>query len=163
MKNFIIYFLIFIPNFCFSQTEIEDYFFKKNFFENDDFLYSLQQREIGNGNITVFENSRIDSLLKKKISIDKENQKINGFRIQIYFESGRDAQNIAEEIEIEFSEKYPYISSYLIYNAPFFKIRVGDFRTKNEAMKILREIKIDFKSSFIVKDKINFPELENIF
>jgi hypothetical protein len=37
---------------------------------------------------------------------------------------------------------------------------VGDFRTKLEAYKFLKEISIEFPGSFIVQDEIELPKLE---
>ena len=152
------YFLLFLGLFSFniSKAQID---FGEDFFEDESFLYNLQQREIGKGNITIYQDTRIDSLMQKNYDIRSEKQEIVGFRIQIYFESGRQAQAKAEEIQIKFTEEFIYIPSYLIYNAPFFKIRVGDYRTKSEALKSLQEIKTIYPTSFIIKDLIEFPEL----
>ena len=37
--------------------------------------------------------------------------------------------------KVKFLSKYPEHEVHIKYDAPNFKVRVGDFRTKNEALK----------------------------
>lgn len=74
-----------------------------------------------------------------------------GYRIQIYFGSTR---NKAQEIKTTFEQQFPTINSYLIYDAPNFKVRVGDFQTRWQALPVLEELRSSFDIAFIVKDEI---------
>ena len=50
--------------------------------------------------------------------------------------------------------------SYQIFADPgYFKIRVGDFRTRTEATKLFLIISREFPDAYIVPDIINFPDL----
>ena len=50
---------------------------------------------------------------------------------------------------------YPELKPYLLYQAPFYKLKVGNFRTKEEAEEYLTELSRDFpKGLFIVRDII---------
>ena len=61
---------------------------------------------------------------------------MEGFRIQIYSSSNRNAREESNKARAEFISKFPDIVSYPLYAEPgYFKIRVGDFRTKTEATK----------------------------
>ena len=51
------------------------------------------------------------------------------------------------------------MKAHEVYQQPFFKIRVGDFRTKLEAYKFQKEIMAQFPNSFIVKDEIEIDQL----
>ena len=52
------------------------------------------------------------------------------------------------------------IESYPLFADPgYFKIRVGDFRTKTDAVKLFLIISKKFPDSYIVSDIINFPDL----
>ncbi|MFP4041249.1 MAG: SPOR domain-containing protein, partial [Bacteroidales bacterium] len=62
-------------------------------------------------------------------------------------------------IRTEFYEQFPDIPIYREYDSPYFKIYVGDFRTKIEAIKSLKKIQKHFPSAFVVPDTINYPEL----
>jgi hypothetical protein len=50
---------------------------------------------------------------------------------------------------------YPDLKPYLLYQAPFYKLKVGNFKTKDEAQEILQELLRDFPTGlFIVRDII---------
>ena len=60
----------------------------------------------------------------------------------------------------DFLAIYPEVPSYLLYQQPNFKIRVGNFRSKLEAYKFMRSLPSAFSNSFIVNDEIVIPELD---
>jgi hypothetical protein len=122
------------------------------------FLASAQN-SANPGNITIHDASVRDILNKHK-EFNEDISGFQGYRIQIFFASGNNAKNQALEKKSEFSTKYPDMDSHLIYQSPFFKVRVGDYRTKSEAYKFLKEISEDFPGAFIVEDLIDFPKLK---
>jgi len=64
------------------------------------------------------------------------------------------------KVQAEFISKFPDINSYQLYADPgYFKIRVGDFRTKAEAAKLFLLITKQFPDAYLVPDFINFPDL----
>ena len=87
-----------------------------------------------------------------------ENKKILGFRIQLFSSSNRLE---AVKVRAEFLQKYPTNKSYLVYQAPNFKVRVGNYIDRLSVSKSLEEIKIDFSSAFVVKDEIE-PSLKSL-
>ena len=111
------------------------------------------------GDVTIIKDSRIDGLIAKEGEVEPPaiNPQINGFRIQLFFDSERSAINDARGT---FISKYPRIDTYTTYNAPNFFLRVGDFRTRLEAEKVKDEFSDLFPTSFIVMEKINLPRLE---
>lgn len=95
----------------------------------------------------------------KKLSqkyIDSQTGKIKGYRVQIHFGAER---NKAMQVKSKFLARYQDMRAYDPFDAPYFKIRVGDFRTKLEAYKFLKEVQADFPGSFIVADDIELPAL----
>ena len=80
-----------------------------------------------------------------------------GFRVQIYFGGVRPK---AAEVKLEFNSRYPAFPAYLTYNQPNFKVRVGDFATRFEAQKLLKEIEGKFPTTFVVADDVNLPPLK---
>lgn len=106
---------------------------------------------------TIYQKSPLlDTLLKRTVQKNKENPTIEGYRIQIHYGSNRQK---ARRIEKNFEQSYPGHDADLIYEQPYFKIRIGKFRNKIEAHKLYYEIKKDFSSAFIVPDEIELPEL----
>ena len=59
-----------------------------------------------------------------------------------------------------FKGMFPGISAYRTYSNPFFRVTVGDFRTKSEAMQLLQRVKGDFPTAFIVKETIGYPVVD---
>ncbi|MFH1319044.1 MAG: SPOR domain-containing protein [Bacteroidota bacterium] len=109
------------------------------------------------GMIEIIQDPRIDALVKKHIAINEKQKGIQGYRVQIFF--GSKKRN-ALEVKTDFTEKYPTVEAHLLYDQPYFKIRVGDFRTRLKAEKLSKEISGDFPNAFIVSDLITMPEIE---
>jgi len=110
-------------------------------------------------NVRFVQDERVDELLSKHIEANKLQQTIPGFRINIFFQSGNNSKANANNIRLQFIEKYPNIEAYVVFEAPHFKVKVGDFRTRMEARGFLQQIKFDFPDAFVIKDMINFPKL----
>jgi hypothetical protein len=74
-----------------------------------------------------------------------------GFRVQIY--NGTD-RNKAMEIKTEFMRNYPGMRTYLTYVSPCFRVKVGNYRTRNEALGMLKEASSMYTPCMIVPDLI---------
>lgn len=86
-------------------------------------------------------------------------RKISGYRIRIYFDNAQDSRQISESVAARFSEEYPEVPVYKSYASPFFKVTVGDFRTRDEAAAFAKELSGSYSSAFLVKENINYPAL----
>jgi hypothetical protein len=115
------------------------------------------QDKSGDAKLEIIQDHRIDSMLKRQIALNGFKKTISGFRVQIY--SGQQ-RNKANELRGEFNSVYSDMPSYLLYQQPNFKVRVGDFRSRLEAYKFMRSLQTQFSNSFIVNDEIVIPELE---
>ncbi len=104
--------------------------------------------------------ARLDKMLNWHIDNNKSKNGIDGYRVEIFFSSDLDAKQKAFEKKVGFLSEYPDYNVHVIFVAPNFRVRVGDFRTKSEAWKLFKEIEGDYRSAFVVKDKINFPVLK---
>jgi hypothetical protein len=99
----------------------------------------------------------LNDMLSWHISNNKNNKQIEGYRVEIFFSSDADAKEKALKKKVEFLTLYPDNTVHVKYITPNFRVRVGDFRTKNEALKLFKEIKSTYPLSFIVTDNIDFP------
>ncbi len=104
----------------------------------------------------IVSDPKLDSLIDKNIIENKALDGMPGFRIQIFSDSDRKG---AQDARTKFLQLYPETDAYLIYQQPYFKVRVGDFRSKLEAHALYKKLQPDFDKVFIVPDKINFPKL----
>jgi hypothetical protein len=125
------------------------------YIENSGFL--PEWRETSHGSVVIYQDVKLRSLIRQHI--ESNNEKFPGWRVQIYFGSGqtaRDRANSAKEIFYKrFGQDY---GAYIVYDSPYFKVRVGDFRTKAEAMKFRERLKPYFKSTWIIQDMVYYPD-----
>jgi len=104
---------------------------------------------------------KISELLKLQVEQGKKSGTLSGYRLQIYFGSGEKAHSQANRIKTDFLSSNPGIKAYLLFKSPDFIVRVGDFRTKSEALKLGKSLTYQFPNAFIVADEIAFPELNS--
>ena len=109
--------------------------------------------------LSVEQDARVDSLLKNHVCMNLRKNGTDGYRLEIFFESGVRAREMAMQTKTDFLRKYPEENAYIRFLSPNFKVRVGDFRTKHEAIKLKNTIRRDYPNAFVVKDIIQFPEL----
>ena len=84
-------------------------------------------------------------------------KKLTGFRIRVYYENGQNARNRSEAIARSVSNAYPGIGVYRTFESPNFKVCVGDFRTKDDALKVYHALKSTYPTAIILKETINYP------
>lgn len=104
--------------------------------------------------VKIIADGRISKLLEIKKSNALNSPGLPGYRIQLYYGPRTEAL----EYQAEFLKLFPEIPCYMIYDAPNFKVRVGDFRGRYEARRMHLGLKEDFPDSFILKDQINLPD-----
>ena len=128
-------------------------------------LFTRNDENPGMGYLNINQDPGVDSLISKYILINKKLNGMEGFRIQIYSSSNRNAREESGKTRAEFinkfpETKYPDLVSYAPFAAPgYYKIRVGNFRTKTEATKSLLMIRRVFPEAYLVPDIIRFPDL----
>jgi hypothetical protein len=129
-------------------------------------IFQRSDNNHGAGQLNIVQDSALDTLINRYILINQNIYKehgyygMEGFRIQIYSSSNRNAREESNKARAEFMSKFPEIISYPLYAEPgYFKIRAGDFRTKTEATRIFLIVSKEFPDSYLVPDIINFPDL----
>lgn len=102
--------------------------------------------------VSIVNDAGIDNVLQTY----KSSYTLNGYRIQIFSDNKKQP---ARDEKAKFLSLYTSVKAHEIYQQPYFKIRVGDFRTKLEAYKFQKEIQLQFPNCFIVKDEIEVEQL----
>ena len=75
-----------------------------------------------------------------------------GFRVQVSFSEDIEQAN---KFKSELSPLLPNEWVYVVYEAPYYKVRVGDFLTRPEANPTMKSlIEIGYKDAWIVPDKV---------
>ncbi len=151
MKLYLLFFLyILTGQVIFAQVSFPD-----NNLQKSNLPEVLQQ-------IQVNRDPLVDKMLDWHIENNKIKNKIDGFRVEIFFSSDVDAKEKALKKKMEFLSVYPDYTVHVKYVSPNFRVRVGDFRTKNEALKLYKEIKDNYPVAFIVTDEIDFPMMKQV-
>jgi hypothetical protein len=125
-------------------------------------LVAKRNESESSGKLNIIEDSRIDTLLSRNLAANKIKNGMDGFRIQIFIGSDRNAREDAAKAKAKFINDFPGTESYDRFERPnWFKVRVGNYRTRHEATKALYEIRKVFRDAYIVEEVINFPDLIN--
>jgi hypothetical protein len=120
------------------------------------YRFSFAQKAFADtGKVEFVQDYKVQELLNKHVEINSK-APIKGYRVKIHFGSDK---NKAREIKGNFIAKFPDVPAYEKYDQPNFNIRVGDFRTKLDAYKFLKEVQVEFPSAFLVQDEIELPKL----
>jgi hypothetical protein len=140
-------FLILFPAFCSAQ-------------EQGTVNKLLRQDEPGMGQLVIRQDPGIDSLINRYILYNRHLGGIEGYRIQIYSSSDKNAREESGKARAEFISKFPDIISYgPTFEKPgYYKIRVGDYMSKIEGTKYLQIIRRVFPDAYLVPCIINFPD-----
>ncbi|MGD0037359.1 MAG: SPOR domain-containing protein [Bacteroidota bacterium] len=87
-----------------------------------------------------------------KDSVIVQEEAVQGFRIQIFSSSNVDEITLIKNLALE---KFVGDSIYVVYDAPVYKVRIGDFINRYEANQRLPEfVEKGYRNAWIVPDRI---------
>jgi hypothetical protein len=113
----------------------------------------------GYGKAVIHQDAKLAEILGTHIQRNEGMPDIPRYWIRIFSDSGHGSRERAYAAKGLFLRKYEGIRNDVIYDNPNYKVYVGGFRTKSEALKLLEQIKRDFPYAFIIYDRIALPEL----
>jgi len=106
--------------------------------------------------VIVHKDSRFDTLAAMQAEINKKaylstSHYVRGFRIQAANTQNRDEANA---IKAELLRRFPDQKSYLLYQSPNFRVRIGNFLTQKDANPLRKMISALYpgKGIYIVPD-----------
>ena len=110
-------------------------------------------------NVKIIKDDRIESLIRQKSVIipPATSPQISGYRIQLIFDSNK---QLVDDARSKVVSSNQHLDTYILYNAPHFVLKVGDFRSKQEAEKIKSSLVRDFPACFVVKEMVNLPRID---
>ncbi|MCY7420855.1 MAG: SPOR domain-containing protein [Chitinophagaceae bacterium] len=116
------------------------------------------------GSVTVRKDIRLDILAAKQAEINHKAVMMNithasGYRIQVINTQSRDDAN---NVKTEMLRRFPEQKTYLLYKAPNFKVRVGNFLTQREAEPVRKMIAALYpaRSIFLVSDRVEYRPID---
>ncbi|PSR02959.1 MAG: hypothetical protein BRD50_06650 [Bacteroidetes bacterium SW_11_45_7] len=101
---------------------------------------SSSEPDAGKGNVLIHRDALLDTLVQRDI---RQNKSQDGVR--------------QKKIDFQELNKFSDLEPYILYRPPYFKLRVGDFRTRLVAYRYLQKITsaTTFQEAFIVRDRIS--------
>ena len=124
--------------------------------KDDSIIRELEQPRNG-GVVKVYQSPELTSLLRRDTTAIEE-QMVSGYRIQVYSDNmQRRAKEMAQERAKMIQDSDSTLATYVTFNSPFWRVRVGNYSSYEEAAIKLRELKKQFPSISdmrIVKDII---------
>ena len=97
--------------------------------------------------IKVTQDPRFENLLKEKRRINSSITVNDQYKIQIYTgdsESSKKALN-------DFKKQFKNFDGTIIFNTPFYKVWVGNFKTRIEAERNLEDIRKSYPNALLIK------------
>ena len=113
--------------------------------------------------VKIHQDKRIETLLANKKFTNQTTT--NGFRVQVFSSNVQQtAKNKAFNIEKQIQEAFPDLTVYVNYTSPFWKVRVGDFKSKSEAQvfksQLIDSFPIMKSEIYIVPEQIVISSLK---
>jgi SPOR domain len=107
--------------------------------------------------VIVHKDPRVDLLVKKQAEANASikratSRTAKGFRIMVINTNKRDEAMAAKN---KVYTNFPELKAYLIYQSPYFKLKAGNFKTREEAQQYQKYLSAYFpKGVFIINDTI---------
>ena len=100
----------------------------------------------------LYKDGRLDLLMKKQSELNKvvylENRKTGpGFRVLVINSNDR---NKAMAVKTKLMQEFPDQKTYLVYQSPYFKVQIGNCRTKTEANALMSKVQRLYPENVIV-------------
>ena len=134
-------------------------------FGQNSIVDKIQKDEYGKGTVRIRQDAGITHMIgtrgdESSLSDSNRNQiRISGFRVQVF--SGNNQQTSKSEAfskEQQIKNRYSEYATYVTYKSPFWRLRVGDFRTYEEAYIVMQQLIKDFpnfgKEMHVVKEDV---------
>ena len=98
-----------------------------------------------NSKVLIHQDPRLDKLIVNHINRKEEvaygHYSGSGYRVQVFSSNAqKTAKNEAFSIERKLRSAFPGYGVYRIYASPFWKVRIGDFRTLEDARAFRSEL-----------------------
>jgi len=113
-------------------------------------ILSLFSLEMGaqQGSVNIQQNQKVEKLMEVKKELNENNKIGDRYVIQLFYGDNGKANEVIQEYRNTYS--YP---SQITYEAPNYKVWIGNFRSRLEADRALISIKENFPSAFIPKPR----------
>ena len=107
--------------------------------------------------VTVHQSGAVKAAAADQISRNAGRQ-MTGFRIRVFYDNAQSARNASESVYKAMQAKYPRMTVDRSFANQYFMVTIGRFRTRIDAVKVLREIQGSYPDATIIKERFKYPE-----
>lgn len=157
----LLFLLSFFPAYIFAQDTVSTG-------QSESIVDKINKAESGKGSVQIIQDIKIAERIgrpAKKASINELQNgeskyvEMSGWRIQVFSGNNQHISKIeAFRKETDVKTTFPELLTYLKFNAPIWRLRVGDFQTYQDAQKMLVQLRHTFPTygheMYIVRDRI---------
>lgn len=126
----------------------------------------------GQGHVVVYQDEAIKGIVGRNIAPARPVYtardgstpyvKMRGFKIQAFAGNNqRTSKNEAYRKQGLINQAFPGHETAVIFDSPFWRLRVGNFQTRDDASELLREMRRTFpsfgKEMYVVTDEVKIP------
>lgn len=103
------------------------------------------------GQISLSSDERLSRAVTNRLKRD-----LYGYRIQLAFDYDKPKVDLIRQ---SFLSQFPYIETYITFEAPNFNLKAGNFRTQIEAELVKEKMVLQYPLNNILKEKIAMPSI----
>jgi hypothetical protein len=111
---------------------------------------------LARGSVEIIQDPRVDSILKMNLEYNRNQDGEMGYRVQIFFDAGNFSLERANSAARQFQNLFPSDTAYISFTEPYYRVRVGDFRTRLEVRGYMQKILKEYPNAFVIRDRIRF-------
>ena len=139
--------------------------------QRNEILDEIRKNQPGQGRVNVFEDEAVKDVLGRSIAPARtvystgdglQYVKMRGYKIQAFSGNNqRTSRNEAYSKQQQINSSFPGLETVVMFDSPFWRLRVGNFRSREDAAAVLEEMKRTFpsfgKEMYIVVDEVKIP------
>lgn len=140
--------------------------------QKKEILQDLNSVVPGKGRVMIYEDESISQVLGRPVALPRtvytnaegtiQYYKMRGYKIQAFSGNNqRTSKNEANRKQTLINNSFPELETVVLFDSPFWRLRVGNFQTREEAQKMMTELKETFpsfgKEMYIVVDEVKIP------
>lgn len=140
--------------------------------QKKEILQELNAVVPGKGRVTVYEDESISHVLGRPMGAPRtvytnadgtiRYHKMRGYKIQAFSGNNqRTSKNEAIRKQGQINNAFPELETVVLFDSPFWRLRVGNFATREEAQEVMEELRSTFpsfgKEMYIVVDEVKIP------
>jgi len=107
-----------------------------------------------NTQVYINANTNLMKVIKNHKTHNKERVEIRGWRIMVYMGSGKNARNQANSVKLRIRNRHANVEPHLVHHSPYFKVLVGDYRTRIDAESFRKKLKGEYSNCYVVESEI---------